>query len=277
MNDIYNNKNLPLGQQVAFCESYDPTQLQPIPRKIGRNQAGIADNAALPFFGEDIWNCWELSWLDNSGKPDIAVAEVRIPATTPNIVESKSLKLYLNSFAMTRIRSSGHLKKILAEDIGNIVKSNIHVRLIAPKDFNGLQVMDPPGTCIDYYPIKNPKFIPCPHLLAIDPYRVSETLFSRLVRTNCPVTGQPDWATVSLTYSGFRIRPEALLKYFIGFRQHQGFHENCVETMFCDILRYCKPESMTLSARFTRRGGIDINPYRSTGQTSLPNLRDPRQ
>lgn len=277
MNDIRKYKNLPLGRQTAFSESYDPTQLRPIPRKIGRNQAGLADNAALPFFGEDIWNCWELSWLDSGGKPDIAVAEIRIPATTPNIVESKSLKLYLNSFAMTRIQSSDNLKKILAEDIGNIVESNIRVRLIAPEDFNRLQIMEPAGTCIDYYPIKDPEFTLCPHLLETDSYRVSETLFSRLIRTNCPVTGQPDWATVSLTYSGPRIRPAALLKYFIGFRQHQGFHENCLEIMFCDIFRHCKPETMTLSARFIRRGGIDINPYRSTEKNSLPNLRDPRQ
>ncbi|MFO8085571.1 MAG: NADPH-dependent 7-cyano-7-deazaguanine reductase QueF [Desulfobacterales bacterium] len=277
MNYTNNEKRLPLGRKSLSPETYDPAQLRAIPRRTGRDQIGLKDNNSLPFFGEDIWNCWELSWLDSKGKPAIAVAEIRIPSTTPNIVESKSLKLYLSSFGMTRIDSPESMKKILAADIGNIVKGTPSVHLILPDDFNNLQIIKPVGTCIDNHCIKSVNFTLCPHLLEVDHDQVSETLFSRLIRTRCPVTGQPDWATVSVTYTGPRIRPDTLLHYFLGFRQHQGFHENCSEMMFCDILRVCKPDSLTLSARFTRRGGIDINPYRSTENIFGSNLRDPRQ
>lgn len=268
---------LPLGRNTILPESYDPSQLRSIPRKFDRTHDGIINSTVSPIFGEDIWNCWELSWLDINGKPLIAVAEIRIPANTNNIVESKSLKLYLGSFAMTRIKSRDCLINILARDIGTIVNGKISVKLIGPENFSKLKISEPAGKCIDNLSAGIFEFNVCSDLLSVDHYLVSETLFSNLFRTKCPVTGQPDFATVSLTYTGKRILPDSLLKYFISFRQHQEFHEHCTERMFFDILRKCKPEQLTVSTRFTRRGGIDINPYRSTQNICLPNLRDPRQ
>lgn len=277
MNDNPFPKNLPLGQQLLASSEYDPKQLRSVSRKIGRKNIGISDDISLPFMGEDVWNCWELSWLNSQGKPSIAVAEIRVPAGTPNMVESKSLKLYLNSFSMTRVDSADSLREIIARDIGRIVEEHVSVQLILPEAFGKLRIIEPEGICIDRQKTTITEFSINPDLLAVEKSRVSETLYSRLIRTNCPVTGQPDWATVCLTYSGPRIRPDSLLRYFVSFRQHKGFHESCVETMFCHILQKCQPESLTISARFTRRGGIDINPYRSTESSSGPNFRDPRQ
>ena len=277
MNDSHYPEDLPLGRPVSAIKTYDPEQLHSIPRMIGRKQIGIAGDGFLPFMGEDIWNCWELSWLNSDGKPAIAVAEIRIPATTPNMVESKSLKLYLNGFSMTRMSSLESLRETIARDIGRIVKEPVSVQLILPEAFGKLRIMEPEGICIDRQKIPITEFFLNPELLIVEKRKVSETLFSRLVRTNCPVTGQPDWATVCLTYTGPRILQDSLLRYFVSFRQHKGFHESCVETMFCHILQRCRPESLTIGARFTRRGGIDINPFRSTETASGPNFRDPRQ
>jgi len=277
MNDVLYPPDLPLGRQSFATDSYAPEQLRALPRRINREDIGIGANSPLPFLGEDVWNCWELSWLDSDGKPVIAVAEIRIPVTTPNMVESKSLKLYLNSFSMTRIKSPETLRQTLARDISGIVEETVSVQLIPPKAFGRLRIMEPEGICIDRQQITVTEFSVNPDLLVVDHRKVSETLFSRLIRTNCPVTGQPDWATVCVTYTGPRIRPDSLLRYFVSYRRHQGFHESCVETMFCHILQKCKPEALTLWARFTRRGGIDINPFRSTEKSSSPNFRHPRQ
>jgi 7-cyano-7-deazaguanine reductase len=277
MIDGHYSTDLPLGRPALASASYDPDQLRSIPRKIGREDIGISTDNHLPFLGEDVWNCWELSWLDSKGKPVIAVAEIRIPATTPNMVESKSLKLYLNSFSMTRIKSPETLRQTLARDIGRIVEGKVSIQLILPETFGQLRIMEPEGICIDRQHITITEFNINPNLLNVENHRISETLFSRLIRTNCPVTGQPDWATVYVTYTGSRIRPDSLLLYFVSFRQHHGFHESCVEIMFYHILQKCRPETLTLSARFTRRGGIDINPFRSTETRSSSNFRDPRQ
>ncbi len=277
MNDTPYLTDLPLGRPVSAGSTYDPDQLRPIPRKFGRTTIGIINGRPLPFLGEDIWNCWELSWLDSNGKPAIAVAEIRIPATTPNMVESKSMKLYINSFSMTRLESPKMVRQILARDISRITEGPVFVRLILPEDFGKIPINEPQGICIDQQNINITEFRVNPDLLIVEKQRVSETLFSRLIRTICPVTGQPDWATVYLTYTGPRIHPDSLLRYFISFRQHQGFHESCAEMMFCQIFQACKPDKLTLSARFTRRGGIDINPFRSTEISSGPNLRDFRQ
>jgi 7-cyano-7-deazaguanine reductase len=277
MNDGLYLHDLPLGRPAFASTSYDPDQLRPIPRKIGREDIGISTDNHLPFLGEDVWNCWELSWLDSKGKPVIAVAEIRIPATTPNMVESKSLKLYLNSFSMTRINSPETLRQTLARDISRIVKGTVSVKMILPEAFGQLRIMEPEGICIDRQDITIAEYTIHPNLLNVENHSVSETLFSRLIRTKCPVTGQPDWATVCVTYTGPHIRPDSLLRYFVSFRQHQGFHESCVETIFFHILQKCRPQSLSLWARFTRRGGIDINPFRSTETGSSPNFRDPRQ
>lgn len=278
MNDGNDLTDLPLGRPVFMKTDYDPGVLRSISRKSGRENIGIRANSTLPFLGEDIWNCWELSWLDLNGKPVVAVAEIRVPANTPNMVESKSLKLYINSFSMTRINNPETLRQTLTRDIEGIVEGSVSIQLILPEAFGKIRITEPEGICIDHQHITVMEYSINPDLLVVDNHkRVSETLFSRLIRTNCPVTGQPDWATVCVTYTGPRICPESLLRYFVSFRQHQGFHESCVETMFCHILQKCKPEALTVWARFTRRGGIDINPFRSTEKSSGPNFPCPRQ
>ncbi|TWI73066.1 7-cyano-7-deazaguanine reductase [Desulfobotulus alkaliphilus] len=266
---------LPLGRTVAFSPLYDPSQLCPVPRSLARQALGISAEKGLPFYGEDIWNCWELSWLDENGKPLLAVAEIRIPADSPFLVESKSLKLYLNSFNMTRISGTEELKSTLIRDITAIVQAKIDLTLHMPEDFFHLRPGEPEGLCIDTLPFnaEKPAFPETGDSKGI----ISEKLFSRLLRSHCPVTGQPDWATVHIAYRGQPICHESLLRYIVSLREHTGFHESCAETIFCCILERCRPENLMVSARFTRRGGIDINPFRSTHSCTMPNERDFRQ
>ncbi|TYT75356.1 NADPH-dependent 7-cyano-7-deazaguanine reductase QueF [Desulfobotulus mexicanus] len=266
---------LPLGRTVEFSRQYDPSQLCPVPRSLARQTLGISTEKGLPFYGEDIWNCWELSWLDENGKPLLAVAEIRIPADSPFLVESKSLKLYLNSFNMTHISGIEELKASLIRDISGIVQAKIGLRLYMPEDFSYLRPKEPEGLCIDSlsFDAEKPVLPETKNSKVI----VSEKLFSRLLRSHCPVTGQPDWATVHITYTGQSICHESLLRYVVSLREHTGFHESCAETIFCCILERCRPENLMVSARFTRRGGIDINPFRSTHSCTMPNERDFRQ
>lgn len=273
MND-HDLSHLPLGRIQSFSPQYDPGQLCPVPRSLGRE--GLGFNAqALPFFGEDIWNCWELSWLDQSGKPHIAVAELRVAADSPFLVESKSLKLYLNSFNMTPMDSAEALRDCIAKDVSAVCGTQVQVCLWMPENFGVLAPAAPLGSCLDTLPFDR-NMPPAPCLLQGDERR-SEALFSRLLRSRCPVTDQPDWATVQIRYTGRAICPESLLRYIVGLREHSGFHESCVETLFSRILKSCHPEKLLVSARFTRRGGIDINPWRSTHREEMPNFRDFRQ
>ncbi|MCW7753506.1 NADPH-dependent 7-cyano-7-deazaguanine reductase QueF [Desulfobotulus sp. H1] len=265
---------LPLGRTVTFSPRYDPTQLCPVPRSLARKTLGIGEKS-LPFSGEDIWNCWELSWLDPAGKPEVAVAEFRIPATSPFLVESKSLKLYLNSFNMTPVSGIAELRERLIHDVGSIVQAPVGLRIFLPHEFSKLMPREPEGQCIDTLPLNAAK-APVPEVKSPDTI-TSERLFSRLLRSHCPVTGQPDWATLHISYTGQPICHESLLRYIVSMREHTGFHESCAEALFCRILDTCNPEQLSVHARFTRRGGIDINPFRSTHEEALPNHRDFRQ
>ena len=261
----------PLGKAVAYAEHYDPSLLFPIPRQGKRAEIGLAE-AALPFVGEDIWNAYELSWLDLRGKPVVALAHFIVPAVSPNLIESKSLKLYLNSFNQTRLAGVDELVATLTRDLSAAAGAPVLVH-VAPLATRPQRPMGyPKGILLDGLEIDVDLYTPEPALLSADTSRapVTETLYSHLLKSNCLVTGQPDWAMLVVRYTGAPIDREGLLRYIISFRQHNEFHEQCVERVFVDILRQCQPGALSVFARYTRRGGLDINPYRRTPGMPVP-------
>lgn len=267
-----------LGHSVAYPSAYDAALLFPIPRTEARSKLGLDE--ALPFVGVDLWNAYELSWLDPRGKPQVALAEVRVPATSPNLVESKSLKLYLNSFSQERMASTDALRATLISDLSAAAGAPVSVSLIAPTSPQAFPVSVLPGELIDSVAIAIEHYGPPePELLKADAQEsVDETLVSHLFRSNCPVTGQPDWASLQIAYAGPRIDRAALLRYLVSFRTHSDFHEACVERIFLDLRARCAPTKLSVYARFTRRGGLDINPFRALPGASMPdNLRLSRQ
>jgi 7-cyano-7-deazaguanine reductase len=269
----------PLGKTSVYGDSYDPALLFPMPRAEKRAELGLT--GTLPFFGMDVWNAYEVSWLNTRGKPQVAIATLLVPAETPNMVESKSMKLYLNSLNQTRIDSQEALVALLQNDVSAALGAEIQIRLLLAKDFGKPVMGEFDGLLLDRLDIAVDRYEPDPALLraATDQSPTEETLVSHLLRSNCPVTNQPDWASVQIRYSGPAIDQEGLLKYLIGFRQHQEFHEHCVERVFMDIQRQCQPSKLMVSARYTRRGGIDINPWRANFPLSgmPPNARHARQ
>lgn len=267
----------PLGKAVSYQAHYDRSLLFPIPRTPKRDEIGIT--AMPPFMGMDIWNAYELSWLNARGKPQIALASFLIPADSPNIIESKSFKLYLNAFNQTRLASTSELVELLVRDLSEAAGKPVSVELILPEQFPPQRIAELEGYCIDNLDIEVDNYQPSPQLLFCeDQPPVEETLVSNLLKSNCLVTGQPDWASVQIRYFGAPINRESLLKYLISFREHNEFHEQCVERIFMDILRMCRPHRLTVYARYTRRGGLDINPWRSNYSTPLPaNRRTARQ
>jgi 7-cyano-7-deazaguanine reductase len=276
MNDF--EANLPLGKPTLYKSEYDPALLCPIPRKLKRDEIGLAD--VLPFHGVDIWNAYELSWLTPQGKPVVAMGEFRIPCESPNLIESKSIKLYLNSFNQTRFDDFESVRALLSQDLGGAAGTPVDVRLLGAAEFADESLATLPGHCIDDLDIKVENYILAPDLLegAADPQQqVAETLYSHLLKSNCLVTSQPDWGSVLIHYEGARIDHEALLRYLISFRQHNEFHEQCVERIYTDLMRFCRPQKLTVYARYTRRGGLDINPYRSNFEYDVENLRLARQ
>ena len=267
-----------LGQSVAFPSVYDAALLFPIPRAEARSKLGLDE--ALPFVGVDLWNAYELSWLDLRGKPQVALAEFRVPATSPMLIESKSFKLYLNSFAQERMASTDALRAALIADLSAAAGAPVSVSLIAPTSPQAFPVSVLPGELIDGVAIAIEHYgPPAPELLKADAgEQVEETLVSHLFRSNCPVTGQPDWASLQIAYAGPRIDRAALLRYLVSFRTHSDFHEACVERIFLDLRARCAPLKLAVYARFTRRGGLDINPFRALPGASMPdNLRLSRQ
>lgn len=267
-----------LGKTVDYADHYDASRLFPIPRAAKRSELGI--QAPLPFAGVDIWNAWELSWLDPRGKPNVAIAEIRVPADSPCIIESKSFKLYLNGFNQERLDSREALRARIEADLSQAAGAAVSVRLKSLEEAAAEPMTEPPGFCID--DLELDADIDCygpprPGFLSAGNEVVEELLVSRLLKSNCPVTGQPDWASVQIRYRGPRIDREGLLRYLVSFRRHDDFHEQCVERIFVDLMRRCAPEHLTVQARYTRRGGLDINPWRST-QTGEPgNVRGARQ
>jgi 7-cyano-7-deazaguanine reductase len=268
----------PLGKTASYRSDYAPELLFPIPRQDKRDELGLT--GTLPFFGVDIWNAYELSWLNLRGKPQVAIARITVPADSPNIVESKSFKLYLNSFNQTRLESADALLGLLQQDLGRSFGAPVHIVLTAQEAFSTLKMGELDGVLLDRLDVEITQYSPQPLLLkaAAAEAPVEETLVSHLLKSNCLVTGQPDWASVQIHYAGPQIDQESLLKYLIGFREHNEFHEQCVERIFVDILRQCAPQKLAVYARYTRRGGLDINPWRSNFSGARPsNLRCARQ
>lgn len=269
----------PLGKLAAYQATYDPSLLFPIARQDKRNELGIG--GTLPFFGVDIWNAYEVSWLNLRGKPQIAIATIMVPADSPNIVESKSFKLYLNSFNQIRLTGTDALLELLRADLSAGFGAPVQVNLTTPEAFSTLRLAELEGLLLDRLDIEVDHYTPDPTLLKAAQHEpsVEQTLLSHLLKSNCLVTGQPDWGSVQIRYVGAPIDEEGLLKYLIGFREHNEFHEQCVERIFMDVMRMCKPQKLSVYARYTRRGGIDINPWRSnfsTGQRPS-NDRNSRQ
>ncbi|MEP6881267.1 MAG: NADPH-dependent 7-cyano-7-deazaguanine reductase QueF [Dokdonella sp.] len=262
-----------LGKSVLVSNHYNPDLLFPIPRAAGREVLGLG--ASLPFDGVDIWNAYELSWLDARGKPQVAVGEFRIPASSPNLIESKSFKLYLNSINQTRYANAEQVRAMLAMDLSAAAGAEIGVELsLLPKVARAMAAIESlAGDCIDDLNIEVDHYgPPKPELLGLvgDAPIVDEALVSHLLKSNCPVTGQPDWASVQISYAGRQIDRTGLLRYLVSYRNHDDFHEQCVERIFSDILARCAPQHLTVYARYTRRGGLDINPWRSTEARSRP-------
>lgn len=267
-----------LGQHTQYPSQYDSKLLFPIARAEARERLGIF--SPLPFIGQDIWNAYELSWLDKAGRPRAGLAEIVIPATSESIIESKSFKLYLNSLNQTRIGDSERLRQMMVSDISQACGGKVTVAITPatashgfPIEYLNGEVIDDMEVDINYYGPPEPLY-----LGISEETQVGESLVSHIFRSNCPVTNQPDWASIQIRYLGRRIEREGLLRYLVSYRTHNDFHENCVEHIFMDIMRQCKPLQLSVYARFTRRGGLDINPYRSTeGMSSPGNIRLVRQ
>ncbi len=261
----------PLGQKTAYIFSYDASLLFPIERSESRKALDISVD--LPFHGYDIWTGYELSWLNTKGKPVVVVAEFKVPCNSPFIIESKSFKLYLNSFNQTRFASLNDVQNILQKDLSAVAGILIEVDL---QELGGSKLLIDTtydALCLDGLDIDVDAYHPDSSLLTADTSEeVTEVLCSHLLKSNCPVTGQPDWATLFVEYSGAKINHENLLRYVISFREHQDFHEHCVERIFVDLLRTCKPNKLSVYARYTRRGGLDINPFRSTDVAAKPSV-----
>ena len=279
----FNLDTLALGKATEYKSTYAPDLLQAVPRSMNRSEIEIAE--ALPFYGEDVWQGYELSWLNLKGKPVVVLLKCFVPCVSPNLVESKSFKLYLNSFNQSTFQSQVEVKEILEQDLSATAGSAVRVELFAPDDLAAFSASALPGKCIDDLDIEITKYDLDPSLLKPEndsdcevSEEVAETLNSHLLKSNCLITNQPDWASVVISYTGPKICHQSLLRYLVSFRMHNEFHEQCVERIFTDLLKHCGCKELSVQALYTRRGGLDINPFRSTEPgLAAPNLRVNRQ
>jgi 7-cyano-7-deazaguanine reductase len=275
----------PLGKPTAYADQYDPTLLFPVARQTQREALGLKGDR-LPFLGADLWTGYELGWLNAKGKPQIAIARFVVPCDSTHIVESKSFKLYLNSYTNSRFDHIDQVRERLRADLstaiwqGGVLRASVGVQLIQPDMFDREPIQEMDGLLLDRLDIECDQYQPRPDYLRamFDEQPVTETLTSHLLKSNCLVTGQPDWGSVRISYHGPQMDQEGLLKYIVSFRNHNEFHEHCVERIFVDIMRRCKPTQLSVYARYTRRGGLDINPWRTTHPQAVPaNIRTARQ
>ncbi len=260
----YTPEQSELGKKTTYEATYNPNKLHPIPRDNKRAELGVT-TANLPFFGYDFWNHYEVSWLNPKGKPIVAIAELVFNCASPNLIESKSMKLYFNSFNGTKFRDENAVAEVIKRDLEQRVSSNVAINIIplthikeqiVPSSFE--------SHCIDHLDVTCDHYTVDSSLLQIEEQFVKETLYSDLLKSNCLVTGQPDWGSIEICYEGKKINHESLLKYIVSFREHTEFGEHCVERIFMDIMKQCAPQKLTIHGRYTRRGGIDINSVRST-------------
>ena len=273
-----------LGQASAYVDHYDAGLLFPLPRETKRREIGIT--GSVPFLGADLWTAFELSWLNPRGKPQVALAHITVPCESTHIVESKSFKLYLNSFNNTAFASADAVRDRIRADVsaaiwhGGAVQSSAGVKLLLPEQLEREKVQELAGLSVDRLDVECTRYQPAPDLLtaAFDEKPVDEILVSHLLKSNCLVTGQPDWGSVQIAYSGPQIDQAGLLQYIVSYRNHNEFHEQCVERIYMDVLARCKPTKLAVYARYTRRGGLDINPWRTSHPQSPPaNVRTARQ
>lgn len=261
---------LTLGKQTAYETKYNPNLLQPVPRSLNRDDLNLSD--PLPFYGHDLWTGYEVSWLNAKGKPVVAIAEFVVPATSTNLIESKSFKLYLNSFNQTKFTSWTDVQEAMEKDLTDCADETVDVRLLSVEQEAPFQVTPLDGVNIDDLDIEIDNYDFNNQLLKLDKSgnTVTEQLNSHLLKSNCLITSQPDWASIVISYTGLQIDHESLLRYLISFRMHNEFHEQCVERIFTDIITLANPSELTVYARYTRRGGLDINPVRTTLVDFIP-------
>lgn len=268
-----------LGKKSEYDQTYNPDKLYPLPRAEKRKEMGINPDT-LPFFGFDCWNHYEVSWLNDKGKPIVAIAEIVYECNSPLIIESKSLKLYFNSFNNTAFNSIADVETTVKKDLEDRIKFPVIVnitKLGAGKTLSTQESFQ--GECIDHLDVNCSVYTVDPNFLSTNNEHVEEILYSDLLKSNCLVTNQPDWGSVQIIYKGNKINREGLLRYIVSYRNHNEFHEQCIERIFIDIMKFCNPKELTVHGKYTRRGGIEINPYRSTNKTTSANknFRLPRQ
>ncbi len=266
---------LTLGKVTQYKETYSPELLQAVPRSMNREELDLL--GPLPFTGVDRWNGYELSWLNSKGKPNVAIMRCEVPVDSTNLIESKSFKLYLNSFIQSHFISFDHVQETITKDLSQCAGAQVQVTLFSPSDFKQMQIGEFQAINIDHLDIHIDQYHLDSSALITEDEQVEEYLTSDLLKSNCLITNQPDWATVFIRYQGSKINHAGLLRYLISFRQHNEFHEQCVERIFCDILAKCQPTKLTVYARYTRRGGLDINPFRSNFESIYPETRLARQ
>ncbi|KGQ25759.1 7-cyano-7-deazaguanine reductase [Gallibacterium anatis CCM5995] len=271
---------LTLGKKTTYATDYRPSLLQAVPRKLNREQLGILSQQ--PFTqGADIWTLYEISWLNKNGVPQVAIADVVLDCNSENLIESKSFKLYLNSFNQTHFDNKQQVETIIQQDLQQCANGKVKVTLHDLQYYQQQKIAYLEGICIDQLDIVIDNYQFNADLLqnCVDnnSEKVEQTLVSHLLKSNCLITQQPDWGSIQIHYIGREINQEKLLRYLISFRQHNEFHEQCVERIFCDLMYYAKPEKLTVYARYTRRGGLDINPFRSNFEQIPANLRLARQ
>ena len=271
-------KSLKLGQKTEYASQYDRTLLQPVPRALNRDGLGITQNQ--PFIiGADIWTAYEISWLNEKGLPQVAIADIYLDYQSQNLIESKSFKLYLNSFNQSKFADFNAVQQTMQRDLSECAQGDVKVRLNSVTVYDSQKIDHLQGDCIDEQDIEITSYEFNADWLkdCVSDEIVEEKLVSHLLKSNCLITNQPDWGTLHIHYVGKKIDHEKLLRYVVSFRQHNEFHEQCVERIFCDLMHYAKPEKLTVYARYTRRGGLDINPFRSNFENLPENLRLARQ
>ena len=276
-------QNLSLGQVTEYKCQYDASLLQGVPRALNRDELKLKADE-LPFVGCDLWNIYELSWLNSKGKPVVATGVVKVPFDSEHLIESKSFKLYLNSFNQTKFDSLDSVEQHLIKDLSACANKQVSISLNADMGRFTEVLGSFSGECLDDLDIEVDNYQLTPSLLSelSSTSTVTETLYSHLLKSNCLITSQPDWASVEINYTGKKIDREKLLRYLISFRQHNEFHEQCVERIYCDLMKFGEIDSLSVYARYTRRGGLDINPYRSSEDNheknnTLNNIRLLRQ
>lgn len=271
-------KSLKLGQKTEYASQYDRTLLQPVPRALNRDGLGITQNQ--PFtIGADIWTAYEISWLNEKGLPQVAIADIYLDYQSQNLIESKSFKLYLNSFNQSKFTDFNAVQQTMQRDLIECAQGDVKVRLNPVAVYDAQKIEHLQGDCIDEQDIEITSYEFNANWLkdCVSDEIVEEKLVSHLLKSNCLITNQPDWGTLHIHYVGKKINQEKLLRYVVSFRQHNEFHEQCVERIFCDLMHYAKLEKLTVYARYTRRGGLDINPFRSNFENLPENLRLARQ